>query len=204
MEAFWGRSRLAARLQRGDAKMAEESDDRRLIITILLVSTLLTMLGVAGVIVGASDLSLAPIPADASELYEEGNELSAIQLEMIEVWVSNPYRRPMAAANVVVSGLVLIGSFLLSWRRKLAQWWIKQAVAAKLIWIVAYTTLLSQHIERSLPSSLLDDAETTVSAIVSVLIMLGVVNGGLHIAAAYRATRPDIARFIDKSAKERS
>lgn len=204
MEAFWGRSRLRARLQRAGAKMAEESDDRRLIITILLVSTLLTMLGVAGVIVGASDLSLAPIPADASELYEEGNELSAIQLEMIEVWVSNPYRRPMAAANVVVSGLVLIGSFLLSWRRKLAQWWIKQAVAAKLIWIVAYTTLLSQHIERSLPSSLLDEAETTVSAIVSVLIMLGVVNGGLHIAAAYRATRPDIARFIEKSAKERS
>ena len=204
MEAFWGRSRLPARLQRTGAKMAEESDDRRLIITILLVSTLLTMLGVAGVSVGASDLSLAPIPADASELYEEGNELSAIQLEMIEVWVSNPYRRPMAAANVVVSGLVLIGSFLLSWRRKLAQWWIKQAVAAKLIWIVAYTTLLSQHIERSLPSSLLDEAETTVSAIVSVLIMLGVVNGGLHIAAAYRATRPDIARFIEKSAKERS
>ena len=204
MEAVWGRSRLPARLQRAGAKIAEESDDRRLIITILLVSTLLTMLGVAGVIVGASDLSLAPIPADASELYEEGNELSAIQLEMIEVWVSNPYRRPMAAANVVVSGLVLIGSFLLSWRRKLAQWWIKQAVAAKLIWIVAYTTLLSQHIERSLPSSLLDEAETTVSAIVSVLIMLGVVNGGLHIAAAYRATRPDIARFIEKSAKERS
>ena len=204
MEAFWGRSRLPARLQRVGAKMAEESDDRRLIITILLVSTLLTMLGVAGVIVGASDLSLAPIPADASELYEEGNELSAIQLEMIEVWVSNPYRRPMAAANLVVSGLVLLGSFLLSWRRKLAQWWIKQAVAAKLIWIVSYTTLLSQHIERSLPSSLLDEAETTVSAIVSVLIMLGVVNGGLHIAAAYRATRPDIARFIEKSAKERS
>jgi hypothetical protein len=181
--------------------MSEESSERRLVITILLVSTLLTMLGVAGVIVGASDLSLAPIPADAGEMYGEENELTAIQLEMIEVWVSNPYRRPMAAANVVVSALVLIGSFLLSWRRRLAQWWIKQAVVAKLLWIVAYTTLLAQHIQGSLPASLLDEAETTVSAIVTALILLGTLNGGLHIAAAYRATRPDVARFIEESNK---
>ena len=74
--------------------------------------------------------------------------------------VSNPYRRPMAAANVVVSALVLIGSFLLSWRRRLAQWWIKQAVAAKLIWIGAYTVTLVSHINLTftpLPAEPQDD-----------------------------------------------
>jgi hypothetical protein len=131
--------------------MASETNERRVIITILLVSTLLTMLGVAGLIMGVSDLSLAPIPEDARDYYEEETELTDIQVEMIEVWASNPYRRPMAAANVVVSTLVLIGSFLLSWRRRLAQWWIRQAVTAKVLWIVAYTASLGHHIHRRSP-----------------------------------------------------
>ncbi|MBT8469026.1 MAG: hypothetical protein KJN97_09780, partial [Deltaproteobacteria bacterium] len=94
-----------------------------MIIAVLLTSTLLTMLGIAGVLTGAYDLSMAPLPEDLRELAEVNEELSDAEVQLFEARVSNPYRRPMAAANVVVSGLVLIGSFLLSWRRKLAQWW---------------------------------------------------------------------------------
>ena len=126
--------------------MASESNERRMIIAILLTSTLLTMLGIAGVLTGAYDLSMAPLPEDVRELSEVNEELSDAEVQLFEARVSNPYRRPMAAANVVVSALVLIGSFLLSWRRRLAQWWIKQAVAAKLIWIGAYTATLVSHV----------------------------------------------------------
>ncbi|MBW2378831.1 MAG: hypothetical protein JRG70_04645 [Deltaproteobacteria bacterium] len=128
-----------------------------MIIALLLTSTLLTMLGIAGVLRGAYDLSLAPLPEDIRELYEPEAEVTDAEVQLFEAQVSNPYRRPMAAANVVVSALVLIGSFMLSWRRKLALWWIKQAVAAKF--------------------------------------------GALHVAAAYRATRPDIGQFIESNAK---
>jgi hypothetical protein len=184
--------------------MTSESSERRVIITILMVSTLLTMLGVAGLIMGVSDLSLAPIPEDARDYYEGETELTDIQVEMIEVWASNPYRRPMAAANVVVSGLVLIGSFLLSWRRRLAQWWIRQAVTAKVLWIVAYTAALAQHIQQSLSASTLEEAGTTATAIVGALVLFGTLSVGLHVAAAYRATRPDIRQFIEENAKPRA
>jgi hypothetical protein len=184
--------------------MASETSERRVIMTILLVSTLLTMLGVAGLIMGVSDLSLAPIPEDARDYYDDETELTDVQVEMIDVWASNPYRRPMAAANVVVSGLVLIGSFLLSWRRKLAQWWIRQAVTAKVLWIIAYTASLGHHIQQSLTPSMLAEAETTPWAIISVLILFGVLSIGLHVGAAYRATRPDIRDFIEKHARQRA
>ena len=184
--------------------MASETTERRLIMTILMVSTLLTMLGVAGLIMGVSDLSLAPIPDDARDYYEEEADLTDIQIEIFEVWASNPYRRPMAAANVVVSGLVLIGSFMLSWRRRPAQWWIKQAVTAKVLWIVAYTVTLGQHIQRSLTASTLAEAGTTATAIVGALALFGMLSIGLHVAAAYRATRPDIGQFIEQSAKPRA
>ena len=86
--------------------MAKESNERRVIITILLTSTLLTMLGIAGVLRGAYDLSLAPLPEDVRELYEPEAQVSDAEIQLLEAQVSNPYRRPMAAANVVVSSLV--------------------------------------------------------------------------------------------------
>jgi len=171
-----------------------------MIIAVLLTSTLLTMLGIAGVLTGAYDLSMAPLPEDLRELAEVNEELSDAEIQLVEARVSNPYRRPMAAANVVVSGLVLIGSFLLSWRRRLAQWWIKQAVAAKLIWIGAYTVTLASHINLTFVPLPTAPQDATLSAFIGSVIGLSLVNAALHVAAAYRATRPDIAEFIRSSA----
>jgi len=180
--------------------MASESNERKMIIAVLLTSTLLTMLGIAGVLTGAYDLSMAPLPEDLRELAEVNEELSDAEIQLVEARVSNPYRRPMAAANVVVSGLVLIGSFLLSWRRRLAQWWIKQAVAAKLIWIGAYTVTLASHINLTFVPLPTAPQDATLSTFIGSVMGLSTVNAALHIAAAYRATRPDIAEFIRTSA----
>ena len=181
--------------------MAGETSERRIILIILLVSTLLTMLGIAGVLRGAYDLSLAPLPEDVQEHYGPDVELTEIEIQLFEAQISNPYRRPMAAANVVVSGLVLIGSFMLSWRRKLAQWWIKQAVAAKLIWITAYTVSLVQHIKLTFPTVPLEQVGAGLSEIIGGVVFVSMFSGALHVAAAYRATRPDIREFIETKAR---
>jgi len=171
-----------------------------MIIAILLTSTLLTMLGIAGVLRGAYDLSLAPLPEDVRELYQPDAEVSDAEVQLLEAQVSNPYRRPMAAANVVVSALVLIGSFLLSWRRKLAQWWIKQAVVAKLIWIFAYTATLVSHIKLTFVPLPVEQAGAALPELLGGVVLVSTFSAALHVAAAYRATRPDIADFITSAA----
>ncbi len=172
-----------------------------MIITILLTSTLLTMLGIAGVLRGSYDLSLAPLPEDVRELYELEDEVTDAQVQLLEAQVTNPYRRPMAAANVVVSALVLIGSFMLSWRRKLALWWIKQAVVAKLIWIAAYTASLVSHVKLTFAPLPLEHPDGALSEVIAGVFLVSAFSGILHVAAAYRATRPDIADFITSNAK---
>lgn len=172
-----------------------------MVITILLTSTLLTMLGIAGVLRGAYDLSLAPLPEDVRELYTPDVEVTEAEIQLLEAQVTNPYRRPMAAANVVVSALVLIGSFMLSWRRRLAQWWIKQAVVAKLIWIVAYTVSLISHIKLSFVPLPIEQPGATLQEVMAGVVLVSTLSAALHLAAAYRATRPDIREFIETTAK---
>lgn len=161
------------------------------------------MLGIAGLLRGAFDLSLAPLPEDVRDLYEPGASVSDAEVQLLEAQLSNPYRRPMGAANVVVSALVLVGSFLLSWRRRPAQWWVKQAVAAKLIWIAAYTATLVQHIQSSFVLPPEQDAATTLPEIVAGVVLVSVFSALLHGIALYRATRADIGRFIESTANSR-
>jgi len=181
--------------------MASDSSDRKAVISTLLVSTLLTMLGIAGVLRGGYDLAMQSVPEDLRELYAPDVDVPELEVELLEVQVTNPYRRPMAAANVVVSSLVLIGSFLLSWRRKLAQWWIKQAVVAKLIWIAAYTVTLAQHIKLTFPTAVLESAGAGLSEVIGGVVVVSVASAVLHVVVAYRATRPDIQSFIEAKAK---
>ena len=181
--------------------MANESNERKVIIAILLTSTLLTMLGIAGVLRGAYDLSLAPLPEDVRELYEPEADVTDAEVQLLEAQVTNPYRRPLAAANVVASALVLIGSFMLSWRRKLALWWIRQAVVAKLIWIAVYTVSLVSHVKMSFAPLVLDNPDAALPEVIGGVILVSTFSGALHVAAAYRATRPDIAEFITSNVK---
>jgi len=190
--------------------MASESNDRRVMIAILLTSTLLTMLGIAGVLMGTYDLRSGPLPEDLQSLFEseeadpddeESRKERALRVQFLEAQATNPYRRPMAAANVVVSGLVLIGSFMLSWRRKLAQWWIRQAVAAKLIWIVAYTGTLIYHLKLVFPAVPASSAGVSLNELIYNVVIGSIISAALHAGAAWRASREDIRSFIEASAK---
>ncbi len=189
--------------------MAEESKDRKVMIAVLLTSTLLTMLGIAGVLRGAYALRAGPLPEDLQELFplDESDENSEaaireqeLRVQMLEGEASNPYRRPMAAANIVVSSLVLIGSFLLSWRRKPAKWWIRQAVTAKLIWIVAYTATLVSHLKVAFPTlQTTGPGESSLTELIASVVLGSVISAVLHVSAAWRASRGDIAALIEAS-----
>jgi hypothetical protein len=181
--------------------MASKSKDKGVVIAILLTSTLLTLLGITGILRGAYDLSLAPLPEDVRELYEPEVEVSDAEVQLLEAQLTNPYRRPMGAANIVVSAMVLIGSFMLSWRRSLAQWWIKQAVAAKLIWIAAYTVSLAYHIKLTFPPPSLDHMGEALPEVILGVIAVSSLSAAIHVAAAYRATRPDIRELIEAAAR---
>ncbi|MBW2224704.1 MAG: hypothetical protein JRF54_10910, partial [Deltaproteobacteria bacterium] len=102
---------------------------------------------------------------------------------------------------VVVSALVLLGSFMLSWRRLPALWWIKQAVVAKLIWILVYTASLVSHIKLTFAPLPLEHPGGALPEVIGGVILVSTFSGALHIAAAYRATRPDIGEFIEASSK---
>lgn len=187
--------------------MAGETNDRRVMIAILLTSTLLTMLGIAGILSGTYELRSDPIPENLAEFLSEaeaGSEASEARLQMQiqvrEAQLSNPYRRPMATANVIVSGLVLIGSFLLSWRRQLSQWWVRQAVIAKLVWIVGSTAAFVHHLGvvfPSLPPPSVGGA--TLGQLTWWAILQAGISAVLHAYAAWRVSRSDIGNFIAAS-----
>jgi hypothetical protein len=90
---------------------------------------------------------------------------------------------------------------MLSWRRRLAQWWIKQAVVAKLIWIVAYTVSLISHIKLSFVPLPIEQPGATLQEVMAGVVLVSTFSAALHLAAAYRATRPDIREFIETTAK---
>ena len=169
--------------------MPSEPPERKLVITLLLTSTLLTILGIAGVLRGVEELSLGPIPEDVRELYKPDVEVTDVEIQLLEAQMSNPYRRPMAAANVVVSTLVLVGSFLLSWRRRLAQWWIKQAVLAKIIWIAAYTASLVHHLKVTFPPVPVGHPNGGLGEIVAGVVLFAVSMAGLAAWAVRVASR---------------
>ncbi|MGB5810610.1 MAG: hypothetical protein WBG86_08780 [Polyangiales bacterium] len=186
--------------------MADESNDRRVMIAILLTSTLLTMLGIGGIFMGGYGLRTGPLPEDLRELFpgeqDPDDDDLMRQVQLFEAELSNPYRRPMAAANVVVSSLVLVGSFMLTWRRKLSQWWIRQAVVAKLIWIVGYTATLVYHLKLVFPNLLAPkDEGITLVELISSVVLMSVTSATLHLLAAWRVSRPDIGDFLESSRK---
>lgn len=71
--------------------------------------------------------------------------------ELAETFWNAPYHRPLSAANIVVSAMLIIGSFLLIARRRGAPWWIVQAAIANILWTLAETGTQVVQLYRSLP-----------------------------------------------------
>lgn len=190
---------------RSKDSMLSHVPERRVLFVVLMVSTMLTMLAIGGIVNGFYGLSLQPIPEDAGEVMPGlDDEDRAVNLQFIEMILTDPRRRPLAAANLLVSTTVLIGSFMLSWRRKSALWWLKQAIIAKLLWITGYSASLAYHLMESgpfiVPGAPESTDATSTDMLMSRIVGLGVATASVHLLAYWRATRQDIRDFVDGKA----
>ena len=180
---------------------------RKTILIVLMTSTLLTIIGIGGMAGGATILSKAPIP-EMTDIVEDNPPKSfaeAVALQLASVHLQNSYRRPMAAIGFIISTTILIGSFMLTWRAKLAPWWITQTMIAKVIWVASNTLILVSQVQRSIafPTEALKPYITKefesfdwVSMMSLWLIFTGALSIALHAAVGWRINRPDIVEFI--------
>lgn len=184
----------------------------------LFLSISMTLLGTCGVERGIGSATQTSLPAPPPPL-AEGEPPREIDLEEINrsapwlevVWES-PYRRQLGAANALVSAMLLVGSFLLTFRRTSALWWIRNAVAANVLWVFVNFTHTTARLVGAGPAlyarieeyarsyRVLEDALDGRAVVVQSVIMTAVgalLSALLHGAVAWRAHRPDIRAFLE-------
>lgn len=105
--------------------------------TAFVLSLLLIMLGSCSVETAIGQLQ-GPMP-ERIDLGEKNVDLQSIPRAILETALDAPQRRPLAATQVVVGGMLLVGWFLLTLRRSAAPWWITQACIAAGLWSVVET-----------------------------------------------------------------
>ncbi|HBQ18287.1 MAG: hypothetical protein RLO52_31435 [Sandaracinaceae bacterium] len=101
----------------------------------LILSLSMTVLGVAGVAIGYGELTGGAMALEAPPGASEAAREAAARLE--EGLRGDPIGHALGAANLVVSGLLVLASFMLTLRRKTALWWAGQAVAANALFAIA-------------------------------------------------------------------
>jgi len=116
----------------------------------LMLSTLLTLVGSCGACNGAQRYAAGPPPSP--DLIEVGQgrgsrELAELYAAMGETYLGSPDRRPLGIANLVVSLMLVVGSFMLGARRKSTTWFLTNALAANLVFIVAECGLLIARVQ---------------------------------------------------------
>jgi len=74
-------------------------------------------------------------------------------------------------------------------------------VAAKLIWITAYTVSLVSHVKLTFAPLPREHPGGALPEVIGGVSLVSTFSGALHVAATYRATRSDIRQFIEASAK---
>ncbi|MCA9531327.1 MAG: hypothetical protein KC543_14460 [Myxococcales bacterium] len=184
---------------------------------VFMVSMVLSLLGLFGVSSGLQMISppqpttVSTKPSTAPDRAADAEALEKVQAAILDT----PYLRPLGALNIVVSSMLLIGSFMLTLRRTSASWWITQAVLANIVWIALWTGVMMLHmyhirdkiapaLEDNVRAQLqqLDEKQVSVSrAMILGSVFVGASIAGLlkiavHGWAGYRASRPDVRAFL--------
>ena len=111
----------------------------------LLVAVVVMLTGTCGVGNGAGGL-MEGETAEVPRMLPDGASLEVVEATdaLNEALARSardaPFRRPLAAANVVVSAMLLVGGILLSLLRRSGPWWVTQAVIANILWTCANAT----------------------------------------------------------------
>ncbi|HJL02138.1 MAG TPA: hypothetical protein RMH85_33095 [Polyangiaceae bacterium LLY-WYZ-15_(1-7)] len=174
-----------------------------------MLALFLTLMGTCGVSKGATDLRVAGVDfsSEGEQISPEGAPAAEQLAELQRTLYNDPNRRPLAAANIVVSLMLIIGSFLLTSRRPSAIWWLKQAVLANVVWIVAKLASWLFHSYRNMPEllALLESQrnangpigpEGYLTWMVVGMVLVSLVNLVAHVFVGWRVSREDIQRFL--------
>lgn len=106
----------------------------------LLVSLGMTMLGFWGVLGSTYRLTLRsddPVVARAYIPREAATDIEPF----VELLAATHLDEAVVVANLLVSVLLIIGSFALSARRRTALWWVRQALLANVLYTVVGTAV---------------------------------------------------------------
>jgi hypothetical protein len=189
----------------------------------LLLAVVLTGIGACGVHRGSQELS------DQSMEVPTGDDSGGSALDraradaaaaLIRAVLAAPYRRPIAAGNILVSAMLFVGGVMLILRRGSAVWFTTQAIAANVVWTIADgTSVIVQLIAtRAEVARVIDDeinarvpgagAELVPG---DIYVLFGVLLGGgfaiaraaLYMVLLWRLRRPDIGRVIRLADEER-
>lgn len=97
----------------------------------LALLALLVLMGSCGMAKGTQNVGSGPPGADFAT-GADSVEMAEIEEELARF--SPPLRRPLAAANILVSALLLIAAWTVASGRPSRVWWVTQAALANAVW----------------------------------------------------------------------
>jgi hypothetical protein len=129
--------------------------------------------------------------------------------ELMDLMVTSPIRRGMAVANLLVSGLLVVASFVLMLRRPSALWWVRQALLGNLlytpaamlgsIWFYAKHEAAAREIMTDLArtqGAAEAGAEPSAMGLAAGDVCLGFVMIGVYLLLWRLARREDVREFV--------
>ncbi|MFK7987112.1 MAG: hypothetical protein AB8I08_13895 [Sandaracinaceae bacterium] len=177
----------------------------------LLVSLGMTMLGFWGALGSAYQLTARP--AASPVVGDDVSPEVAAELETLMTEIRATHLDEAAAvANLLASSLLIIGSFLLSARRRTALWWVRQALVANVLYSLFATGIelvriqefgerfirLALQTSEPLPPDISEgDVVSVMIWVVGALVIVrGLVLVAIYLGLLRVARRPDVLEFI--------
>ncbi len=170
--------------------------------TAFMLAIFLTVMGTYGVYRGVQSL----VDFQAHRI-EAAGRASFADIEFLEAFERDPNRRPLAAGNIVLSSMLLVGAMLLLSRSRHALWWLRQALVANVIWIGLHLASTLHHSYRIAPEllalldagtgGLIPSGESRFDWLIVTLVVFASINVAAHLFMVWRLGRPDVRLFLE-------
>lgn len=174
----------------------------------LMLALFLTVMGTYGVFRGIRELSSEHLGLSPELLEPEEQARADALAELQATFYNEPNRRPFAASNVVLSAMLMVGSAFLVGRKPHAVWFLRQAILANVLWILAklgsqlwhsfahapeVKAILAAADPRAGPNS----AGPSFAMVVGSMVVFSVFNLVAHVFVGWRVGREDVRRFVE-------
>ncbi len=168
--------------------------------SLFFLSVILIGVGSCGTVSGLVEMQFDPvIPTSTAEGSAESQAQEEANLAVVDAVLRSPYRKPVAAADALVSALLLFAGMSLFRRRKTASWWVTQAALANALLVIVEASTQWLAIDAHWDDILGSDPEVGLAAgnaALSTLLITGLARLALYLWMIWRVRRPDIQAVI--------